>query len=50
TDREAVEQIKENPYLQYFLGFSEFKHNEIYKDVWLDKVKFRSGEFFNGKK
>jgi len=25
TDREAVEQIKENPYLQYFLGFSEFK-------------------------
>ena len=28
TDREAVEQIKENPYLQYFLGFSEFKHDE----------------------
>lgn len=24
TDRETVEQIKENPYLQYFLGFSEF--------------------------
>ena len=28
TDREAVEQIKENPYLQYFLGYSEFKHDE----------------------
>ena len=27
TDREAVEQIKENPYLQYFLGFSAFKHD-----------------------
>lgn len=25
TDREAVEQIIENPYLQYFLGFSEFQ-------------------------
>jgi hypothetical protein len=24
TDRETVEQIKENPYLQFFLGFSEF--------------------------
>jgi len=24
TDREAVEQIKENPYLQYFLGFKKF--------------------------
>jgi IS5 family transposase len=24
TDRETVEQIKENPYLQYFLGFTEF--------------------------
>ena len=28
TDREAVEQIRENPYMQYFLGFSEFKHDE----------------------
>ena len=24
TDRETVEQIRENPYLQYFLGFREF--------------------------
>jgi len=24
TDRETVEQIRENPYLQYFLGFFEF--------------------------
>jgi transposase, IS5 family len=27
TDRETVEQIRENPYLQYFLGFAEY-HNE----------------------
>ena len=25
TDRETVEQIRENPYLQYFLGFAEYK-------------------------
>lgn len=25
TDREAVEQIRENPYLQYFLGFAEYQ-------------------------
>ena len=25
TDEEAVEQIRENPYLQYFLGFHEFR-------------------------
>jgi transposase, IS5 family len=24
SDRETVEQIRENPYLQYFLGFSEY--------------------------
>lgn len=28
TDRETVEQIRENPYLQYFLGFSEYKDQE----------------------
>jgi len=26
TDRETVEQIRENPYLQYFLGFAEYSH------------------------
>ncbi len=28
TDRESVEQIKENPYLQFFLGFSEFSYDD----------------------
>jgi transposase, IS5 family len=25
SDRETIEQIRENPYLQYFLGFSEYR-------------------------
>lgn len=28
TDRETVEQIRENPYLQYFLGFAEYQDEE----------------------
>ena len=28
TDRETVLQIQENPYLQYFLGFSEYENRE----------------------
>jgi len=28
TDRETVEQIRENPYLQYFLGLAEYKYEE----------------------
>jgi len=28
TDRETVEQIRENPYLQYFLGLPEYKDKE----------------------
>ena len=27
SDRETVQSIKENPYLQYFLGFSEYKYD-----------------------
>ena len=26
SDRETVQQIKENPYLQYFIGLSEYSH------------------------
>ena len=28
SDRETVEQIKENPYLQYFIGLSDYSHSE----------------------
>jgi IS5 family transposase len=29
TDRETVEQIKENPYLQYFIGLTEYQENVL---------------------
>ena len=32
SDEETVEQISENPYLQYFLGFEEFKDEETRKE------------------
>ncbi len=28
SDRETVEQIKENPYLQYFIGLSDYSNSE----------------------
>ena len=28
TDEETVEQIRENPYLQYFLGFKEYSYEK----------------------
>jgi len=30
TDRETLHQISENPYLQYFLGFSEYKDEPLF--------------------
>jgi len=30
TDRETVEQIKENPYLQYFIGMSSYSNESFY--------------------
>ena len=30
TDRETVKQISENPYLQYFLGLSEYKDEPLF--------------------
>ena len=29
SDEETVEQIRENPYLQYFLGFDEYTNTQI---------------------
>jgi len=40
SDREAVAQISENPYLQYFLGFREF----------LDQLPFDSSSFVHFRK
>jgi transposase, IS5 family len=39
SDRETVEQIRENPYLQYFLGFSEYSDAAPFDDSMM--VHFR---------
>ncbi len=39
TDRELVQQITENPYLQYFLGLKEYQLTPVFTPVAL--VKFR---------
>lgn len=39
TDRETVEQIKENPYLQYFLGLSRYQYKAPFESSML--VHFR---------
>ena len=39
SDRETVEQIKENPYLQYFLGFSAYSNEPRFEAAML--VHFR---------
>ncbi len=39
SDRETVEQIRENPYLQYFLGFKEYQDKEPFHPTMF--VSFR---------
>ena len=34
SDRETVEQIKENPYLQYFLGRSEYSNEAPERSIY----------------
>lgn len=46
TDRETVQQITENPYLQYFIGLKEFQLTKPFTPVAL--VKFRKR--FNAKR
>lgn len=43
TDRETVEQIRENPYLQYFLGFREFVHGVPFDASMLVHFRRRLG-------
>jgi hypothetical protein len=39
SDEETVEQIRENPYLQYFLGLNEYSHDRIFHSTMF--VHFR---------
>ena len=40
-DRELVEQIRENPYLQFFLGLHEFQHKAPFDDTLLPHFRKR---------
>ncbi len=43
TDRETVEQIKENPYLQYFIGMSSFSQDTPFDASMLVHFRQRIG-------
>jgi transposase, IS5 family len=42
SDRETVEQIKENPYLQYFLGITEYSNEAPFEASMLVHFRQRS--------
>jgi Transposase domain (DUF772) len=44
SDRETVEQIKENPYLQYFLGITEYSNKAPFEASMLVHFRQRIGE------
>jgi transposase, IS5 family len=44
SDRETVEQIKENPYLQYFLGIEEYSNKAPFEASMLVHFRQRIGE------
>ena len=43
SDEETIEEIRENPYLQFFLGFSEFTHRSIFDPSLFVTLRKRMG-------
>lgn len=43
TDEETVEEIQENPYLQFFLGFKEFSHQPVFDPSLFVTLRKRMG-------
>ena len=43
SDRETVEQIKENPYLQYFIGLSEYSNEDPFERSMMVYFRERIG-------
>jgi hypothetical protein len=43
SDRETVEQIKENPYLQYFIGLERYENKEAFDASMLVHFRQRIG-------
>jgi len=44
SNEETVEEIRENPYMQYFLGFEEFTHNIPFDSSLFVTIRKRLGE------
>ncbi len=44
SDEETVQQIQENPYLQYFVGFSDFKTEQPFAPSLFVEIRKRMGE------
>ena len=44
SDEETIEQIRENPYLQYFVGFSEFQKEAAFSPTLFVEIRRRMGE------
>ncbi len=49
SDEETVEQIRENPYLQYFLGFKEYKDKEPFHPTMFVHFRKRINKEMLGK-
>jgi hypothetical protein len=43
SDRETVEQIRENPYLQYFLGLSDYSNEAVFEPSMMVYFRERIG-------
>ncbi len=43
SDEELVEQIRENPYLQYFLGYSDYSYRQVFDPSLLVSIRQRLG-------
>lgn len=41
TDREVIAQVQENPYLQYFLGFHEYRYQMVFDPSLLVSIRKR---------
>ena len=44
SDEETIEQIKENPYLQYFVGLKEFSNVAIFNSSLFGSIRKRLGD------
>jgi len=43
-DRETIETIRENPYIQYFLGLCEYTYEDVFDRSLFTTLRYRMGE------